>query len=322
MTLAEWTASPVDTTDQDLVAVADPLSEASDPVNDIVRLHRLGGYRACVVAAFRLARVRPTDSRVWALLVDSLSREGEYEQALTSVAAGLRMIPGSAMLNYLRAQVLVRQERDTEAEAAYRFCLASEPGYHPARFRLALLLGRTGRPDEAVTLLARHVGRDRAPALLNLQLGAHYLERGDFVAARAAMVRSITLAPGLAPAYEALGRFEIDLGDIRVAEAASRHAARIAPGNVRYRALWSRALMLMGRDQEAIRLLKDSIALNPAEAGSYYALALALVGVMENGAASRLRLQGQRLDPTHARAGEVNLGHALWGEAEQTWFLG
>ena len=84
----------------------------------------------------------------------------------------------------LRASLLVRLGRVEEAEAELRAEIEKQPNGLRVHSRLALLLARHGRPDEAVTVVRRLVEGNPTPA--GFAAGARTLsDLGDPESARA-----------------------------------------------------------------------------------------------------------------------------------------
>ena len=80
-------------------------------------------------------------------------RLGDTEEVLRVLTEGSQAFPDSAELEYRTGRVLMDAGRLADAESRFRGCLAHAPGHQAARLQLAGVLQRTGRTEEAVSLL-------------------------------------------------------------------------------------------------------------------------------------------------------------------------
>ncbi len=96
---------------------------------------------------------------------------------------------------YNRGVRLLEEGRLEEAEAAFRDALAVAPGFHSARYNLALTLSRRGQLVEARTLLRELVDeRPEDPDFL-FALGHVLFQEGSFDAAADVFGRLLAVAP-------------------------------------------------------------------------------------------------------------------------------
>ena len=139
--------------------------------------------------------------------------------------------PPTAKTLYLMADMLSLQGKDTEAEQIYRRILTEYPDFPPAYNKLALLLMRQRRIQEAMQVLKTGLQRRPSdPVLLN-NTGMCWLIRKQYP--------------------NALEYFT--------------KAAAVVPENTRYRSNMATALALMGRWDEAKSLYEQIIPKEQAE---------------------------------------------------------
>jgi Tfp pilus assembly protein PilF len=121
----------------------------------------------------------------------------------------------------------------TEAEAVYREVLAREPLNADALHLLGVIAHQSGRPAEAIELIARAVALNDAIAPYHYNLGEAHRAAGDAQAALPHFARAIELRPAYADAYNNLGRALEMLGRPMDARAMYRQAIVSDPAHVK-----------------------------------------------------------------------------------------
>ncbi len=146
--------------------------------------------------------------------------------------------PPSAQTLHSMARILVKQQKDDQAEYILKRSIKSYPEFLPAYSDLGALYMRQDRPDSAIEILnsARKIAPRDAVVLNNL--GMCHMVKGDYAAALTAIE----------------GACDAD------------------PKNARYQANRGTALGLLGHDAEAMDVFKK--VLTPAEA--HYNMAVIL----------------------------------------------
>jgi predicted O-linked N-acetylglucosamine transferase (SPINDLY family) len=141
--------------------------------------------------------------------------------------------------------------RLTEALAAYERAIAAEPDLVEARFNRAVVLARQGRADDAhAGFLAALSLRPRWPAGL-LALGHLEFHRARFADAAACFAQAAAASPDSAEAHCNLGLARLRLMQPGHALPALRRARELAPEREEPWAGLRRALMMLGRADEA-----------------------------------------------------------------------
>ncbi len=187
-------------------------------------------------------------------------RKGENMHYLLSIviviAAGTAAQPvQDSGAQFARAVQLQQQGKLAEAAAEYRLLLKRAPGHAEAHANLGVVLARMGKYKEAVEAYetAYRLAPQLTPILLNL--GIAYYRAGEF--ARAA---------------EVLPRF-----------------LEKAPGSIQARRLYGLSLSALGRDEEAIRELSQTLDAEPPDAAAFYELGMACLRARKPGLQAALK---------------------------------
>ncbi len=199
-----------------------------------------GRTQEALLALARAAAKEPDDADVWLALADAHLRLGDSAQARSALASVIKADPNS-FAAHLRLAQLAQQAKD-HAGAAERFAKATalRPSDYDARYgyaeslaalerfpeaavqareaaRLtpasgqALLLAadiahKQGRDGEAINHLQKALAREPASALIELKLGARYLENNIFDLAQQHLDRAAAKDQRSAEAQLLLGR--------------------------------------------------------------------------------------------------------------------
>ena len=158
---------------------------------------------------------------------------------------------------------LHRQGRFGEAEQVYRALLRLAPDHGGALHRLGMLCGATGRPDEAVALLARAVAKDPSSVAAHNDLGVALARKGRPQEALAHYARAAELAPGFAEAHNNLGNALIGLGRLDDAIASFERALAARPDFAEAHNNLGNALAALGRHAEALAHYEEAARLKP-----------------------------------------------------------
>jgi tetratricopeptide (TPR) repeat protein len=240
-----------------------------------------------------------------------LLQSGRGAEALAIARSASRDAPGSADALHLLA-LCRKATGDVEgALEAFGRALQLAPRDPNLLGNFANLLGRVGRPAEAIANYRRalEVAPTHADGWLNL--GLTLLEAGDSAAAREALDRALALRPTHAASWQALGSARRAAGDLSGAEAALREAVRLAPGSG---AAWTSlgvVRRLLGDPTEALECYAAArgAGFATAELEDAEASALLDLGEVERAHAAARRLT--QLAPGYA-AGHLMLAHILW----------
>jgi TolB-like protein/cytochrome c-type biogenesis protein CcmH/NrfG len=237
-----------------------------------------------------------TQEEIVARLSRSVGQQMIRSEALRAGSSGDSVdlvMRGQALANDIR-----RAERASDAVVLFERALELDPHNVDALVGIAstrvfqvlnqyVADGRNELLDEAEAMIARamplapdHLGLLRARAAL-------LRARGRFGEAVVTAATMIARNPGEPTAYRELGLDKLYLGETAAAEDWFRRADRVAPRDP-HRWTWlqglGRALMQSGRDAEAVEVLRETLASNPAfiRARALLAAAEALAGDLDN----------------------------------------
>jgi len=197
--------------------------------------------------------------------------------------------PDDALAHARRALVLGRLGRPDEALAAYDAALERQPEFVDCWFNKANLLRRSGRLEEALACYRRvaELAEDDAAALNNMGITLFQLGRGQ--EALDCYARAIALRPDYAEAFTNRGNALLDLGYHDEAIASHERSLAIDPGHIQARVNLGNVRQELGAHEDALREYQRALAADPACAEAH------------NGAAVCLQAMGQ-LEPALAAA--------------------
>lgn len=238
-------------------------------------------YRA--VDAFMAAvAANPAYADAWAMLARCQYELGEYERAASFVAEAYKYGPRSPSLVTLEAFSRIGQGKLTEARALLDEALARLPNDRDARFGMALLDLRNGRPGDARARLSSSLKTaPRDPrALLSLALIAKAEGRVDETAAY--LAEALRWTAGDPDASYAAAELYYERGDLAEAARLAGQAVRERPAHAGARRLLAALYYERGAIDEAREVLEGSIALDRDDARAWF-----LLGLVEQAAGRR-----------------------------------
>ena len=211
---------------------------------------------------FRQARAQaPAIPMIATGLGHVLRYQGRHAEAKAQFTDAIAMAPDLADGHYGLGLVLQSMMDMAGAEAALRAALARKPDLPPCSLALAELLHATGRPDDALALLADVATPDmQLGAAIELARGSAYLATEQNVSALASFERAIALKPGHAEAVhgravalEVLNREEEALAGFRL-------VVKNNPGNLAAHYSLNQLLYRLKRDDEFLRSYDEAAA--------------------------------------------------------------
>jgi predicted TPR repeat methyltransferase len=170
-----------------------------------------------------------------------------------------------------------QQEADDPAgaEAALRRLVDKHPGESAILIRLARLLHRVGRVDEAVSLMRQASQIAPTPATLN-DLGSLYLAAGNSAEAVEAYQTAIRLDPRYVLARINLADTLAEIGRAREAIEAYRTALSIDPGSSDGHIGLAVALLRIGESAAAVAESRAALEVDPNNVQAWHVLAIGL----------------------------------------------
>ena len=276
-----------------------------------IRLHMIDAEAR---RAERAAHDHPDDhgtAQDYALRARSLVNQGlatrqNIEAACALYAQALERDPGDADalagVACLRVQQVVKGYLDETGRTVR----------DEAQAREARLAEAEGKLARALAISPGHAGALKARASL-------LRARGQFVDAIAAAEAVIARDPGELAVHKEIGLSLLYLGRAEEAVARFRQVDALAPGDDPARWTWlhglGRALIQLGRDAEAVDVLRGAVASNPTFAHAHALLAAALALVGEDAQAQAAMAAFRRAEPdtdvdTLARRSAAPIGAA------------
>jgi tetratricopeptide (TPR) repeat protein len=178
----------------------------------------------------------------------------------------------SALLN--RAAQCLNTGRAAQAILALQEATRIAPGVAGIHHDLGFLCLQAGRLPEAIAALRTALAVDPSFAQASLCLGIALQGADDTVGALAAYRQAVSLQPALTAAHVCLGALLESLGEHAPAIASFRAGAASGPESVWGRLSDARALVAENRDVEAESVLRELVALDPANAMGQEMLAM------------------------------------------------
>jgi tetratricopeptide (TPR) repeat protein len=178
----------------------------------------------------------------------------------------------SALLS--RATQCLSTGRPAQAILALQEAVRIAPGKAAIHHDLGFLCLQAGRLPEAIAALRTALAVDPSFAQASLCLGIALQGQSDTAGALAAYRQAVALQPALTAAHVCLGALLESLGEHTLAIASFRSGAASAPASVWGRLSNARALIADNRDVEAESVLRELVALHPANALGHEMLAM------------------------------------------------
>ncbi len=203
---------------------------------------------------------------------DAVATQDEADGAVAAFRRGVALRPDDASLHVKLAAVLCKSGRYEQAEAACRRALARDPQAAVAHFNLAIALHRQGRLDEAaqayraVTALAP----DAVDPVLNL--GNVLMDQGRIDEAIAAYRQAVILKPDFAFGYRNLALALHRDKRLDEAMAACLQALLLEADHVAVHRIFGAILRDLGQLDSAEAAYRHAISLRPNDATLYCGL--------------------------------------------------
>ena len=316
-------------------------------IDDAVRLHQQGRLREAEQIYRCILRSEPCHSGALHLLGVICHQQGDHEAAVEligrAVAAGpgkrclleqlrhaaafagpIRRGPGlfpprlqihpqcpQALANLGMAQQSL--EHHEVAIASFRQALELEPSHADALFKLAALLEKLGRQQEAIPIYEEAI-RHAACLEFYVNLGALWISTGRADMALGPLQKAIDLAPNCAAAHLNLGMAKAALGNDADALPSFRKAIDLQPRNPDILRRFAALLKKLGRGGEAVPLYERAMAESPT-AETHFEFGELLFGLGKRDRAIEQYRRAIELAPELAEA-HFNLGNALKAKAK------
>ena len=206
------------------------------------------------------------------------------------------------------SRALYKQGRYEESLEAAHIAVEQRPDFAPARVNLGLIFNDLGRFGKAATHLRRAIALDPQARDAHLNLGVVLYNQGQYEEALLAARVALEQDPDPFKAHINLGAVLSELDRFEEAETHLRHALAFNPQDMdlsqKLAAKLAEVLMLQGRYAEAIDVLAEAVALDPASAQvveMYFFMGMA---AQDNGQpeAAEYYMRAFEIDPHHTKA--------------------
>jgi serine/threonine-protein kinase len=294
-----------------LAATTDPNSEPVVGLLLLVRVLRSAGDEPVAERVLRAAlRVRPQEVVLYHALGRQLEGQQRWREAVECYAAARALRPE---LGTSLARALVNSGRAEEGFALFDRLIAqqrTDPGVHFLR-GVALAGQDRDREAEAAFREALRLKSDLCEA--HCDLGVTLARQGRDQEAEGACRQALRLKPNLPEAHGCLGLVLARQKRYPEAEATCREALRLNPDQFGARRSLGFALSGLNRHKEAEAAYRVALYLEPDDSLTHYNLGIALSGQGKLNEAETAYRDAIRLRPDYAEA-HCNLGSVLRGE--------
>ncbi len=278
-----------------------------------------------VEAARREVERAPRSASAWGLLGMVLCANDFAEEGRVCLAEAERLDPKDPRWPYLQVPYAGNVGADRAVPLLRR--AAERCGDEPTpRLRLGEVLLEQGRPREAEELFRAVLSVQPANARAHLGLGRAARDQGDLKTSRRHLLRSAQLAPGVRPTHALLAEVYHLLGEADAADDERRRLAGLSGDLPWVDPYYEQALRLgfgvparlelaeafwrQGRQQDAVTVLRETVAAHPDSAEARVALVMYLVQTDDAAGAEAPAREAVRLAPESAGA-HFALGTAL-----------
>jgi tetratricopeptide (TPR) repeat protein len=239
-----------------LTPVVDQLTEGSIEWREAVQVLGLSRF---VMGRFPEALPLLEATRVWAadnaelgyVLGQAYVQTRQPDRARETFARTFRVAADSAAAHLLAAQMMIRLEFESQAEAELTRAIEKDPKVPRAHALLGQLALFRGRLDEAVLMTEREISLNPGDAMAFSQLGDARLRQLRWDEGIDALQKSIWLNPYYSAPYILLGKAYMKKGQPATAEGMLTRAIQYDPNNRSAHYLLGQLLQQMGREADA-----------------------------------------------------------------------
>jgi serine/threonine-protein kinase len=182
-----------------------------------------------------------------------------WTKAASNAAWAVLQDENSAEAHTSLAHVKSTQDWDwVGAEHEFQRAIALDPRYPTAHHWYAMsCLTPLARLDQACEEMMLAQALDPISSIIGRDLARIYYYKQDYDAALEQCDHSIELNPHFSPAYWILGLVQEQRGDFDESAAAFQRAIQLSPGSPLMRAALGRTFALSGKQEEALRILRE-----------------------------------------------------------------
>jgi tetratricopeptide (TPR) repeat protein len=255
----------------------------------------------------------PDDAVLWEQLGEIKQAQGDYAGAVAAARRSLEQVPSSAQCQQLYGVLLAQEEKYEDAVAAFKHVFELDPQAVWARHNLALCLEKLGHRDEALVEFKRALTLKPDYGTGWLAMGQLYEEMGRTKNAEQCYNAALTNRINQADDLAALARFCVSRRWFGLAVTNFAAAIELSPSDAGLRLGAGRALVKLGRHEEAVRQYSTAVELDPDQAQAHMQLGVELGRLRKPALAEKEFRETLRVDPNAIDA-RTDLGIALYEE--------
>lgn len=245
------------------------------------------------------ARSSPQDLSTELQEVQVLLGQGRYDEAIARLSTLAAQSPAPKGVSRELGLAQFKKADYQQAIAALKQALAEDAADKESTQLLGLSYYLSGRPAEAIPYLEQvQSWFPRANVDAAYILGVAYIQTKDYPKARTAFARMFDVPADSAAAYLFTARMLLRQEFDPVAEEYAQKAATLDPKLPLAHSLLGELYLYKSRIPEAIAEFEKELALNPANAATYYKLADAYSRIQKYDDAERLLQRSIWLDAT------------------------
>jgi tetratricopeptide (TPR) repeat protein len=234
-------------------------------------------------------------------LIES-TNPAEPVEALHHLREALRDEPDNAVYGLMLGQILLQQDQAAQAAATLQKIQAKGPEAAERDLLLGIAYISTGRSKEATPILERAVKENSSLALSFNILGFCYFQQGDYARAADAHKQASDLRPEmLIFAHDAAIAFDRSSNADQAMVYAER-AVEMPTASSDDHYLVGKLLARAGHKEDAVRELKEAVALSPDLDKPYYLLARTYMQMGDTAQATAWNAKLTDLKQKHERA--------------------
>jgi len=275
------------------------------PANSVASLQQAQTALETAVAKW------PDDATLWEHLGEIKEAKGDYPGAAAAAQRSLDKVPSSTDCWQLYGISLGQEGKYEDAITAFKHVFALDPQAVWARQNLALCLDKLGHRDEAVSELKRALALKPDYGTGWLTLGQLYEQSGRTNEAEQCFSAALTNRINQADDLAALAVFCMQRHWFGPAATNFAAAIELSPSDPGLRLEAGRALVALGRHDEAVRQYSAAVELAPDQAQPHMQLGVELGRLHKPALAEPEFRQVLRLYPDSIQA-RIDLGIALY----------
>jgi Flp pilus assembly protein TadD/mono/diheme cytochrome c family protein len=261
-----------------------------------------GKYAEAGAAFERLLKLAPTDERTQTALGVALDGEGKWEQAIEAFRSTIQMHSKACDARFDLANVELRHDEVSSAEADFRAELAACPEDADVHAGLGAALASENQTDAAQAEFRRSLELAAGNLTALLGLAKMQLDAGQVEPAVELFKRAVSFNPESAEAHEELARAYAQTGDLKSALPELQRAVEVKPDDPQLHSALSQVLASMGSVSPAIEEQRIALKLYEDDADGWNNLGVLEARTGQILAAREDFEHALRLQPNHPQA--------------------